>query len=359
MSTVAILGAGAGGCAAVAELTLDGHDVRLWSRRDETLAPIRAAGGVRYEGVLGDGLATPAMVSAEMAEVLDGADVALVCMPSLGIGTVAAELAAQHARLPVVLDPGGLAGALRVRAIFVERGVPLPPIAELATLTYVARKPSPERVRITNRNTAVSVACLPGGDAALLWAERLFPTVVPVDDVLAIGLGNLNMPLHAPCAVLGMAWVEATEGGFRFYSEGTTPGVARTILALDDERRAVARAFGHELPSLLEAMGGAGLLDPEAAARGDLGGAIRGGDANAQIQAPDSTTHRYYTEDIGYALQPFVELARVAGVDVPVAASLLRLTAVAAPAVCDDGLIGRDLGIEGLSVDELRRIVGS
>ena len=50
---VALLGAGAGGASAVVELTRAGHEVRWWARREETLDPFRAAGGVRHEGLLG------------------------------------------------------------------------------------------------------------------------------------------------------------------------------------------------------------------------------------------------------------------------------------------------------------------
>ncbi len=39
MRSVAIIGAGAGGAAAVAELTLAGHEVRLWNRSAATLEP--------------------------------------------------------------------------------------------------------------------------------------------------------------------------------------------------------------------------------------------------------------------------------------------------------------------------------
>jgi len=59
MSRVAVLGAGAGGAAAVAELTAAGHEVSFWGRSAKTLAPFREQGGVGFEGVLGRGLARP------------------------------------------------------------------------------------------------------------------------------------------------------------------------------------------------------------------------------------------------------------------------------------------------------------
>src|SRR5260370_24233034 len=47
---VAVLGAGAGGAAAVAELVNAGHEARFWGRSAETLAPHQVIGGVPFEG---------------------------------------------------------------------------------------------------------------------------------------------------------------------------------------------------------------------------------------------------------------------------------------------------------------------
>jgi 2-polyprenyl-6-methoxyphenol hydroxylase-like FAD-dependent oxidoreductase len=49
--TIAILGAGHGGCAAAADLTRRGFDVRLQARNPERLAPLREVGGVDVRGV--------------------------------------------------------------------------------------------------------------------------------------------------------------------------------------------------------------------------------------------------------------------------------------------------------------------
>lgn len=59
MTTIAVLGAGAGGLSAVVELTLSGHHVRLWNRNTATLQPFLTAGGIRYTGVLGEGTVSP------------------------------------------------------------------------------------------------------------------------------------------------------------------------------------------------------------------------------------------------------------------------------------------------------------
>jgi opine dehydrogenase len=358
MSTVAVLGAGAGGAAATAELTLHGHGVRLWNRSPETLEPFRSTGVVRYDGVLGEGAARPDAISADLAEVLDGADVAIVCLPALAHERVAEALAASEARVPIVLNPGHTGGALHFRRVFRDARAALPPLAELSTLTYVARKYEPGTVTISGVAGRVRAAALPGGDEALTLARDLFPAAVPERDVLAPDLANVNLVLHTPGAILGAAWVEATRGDFLFYAEGVTDGVARVIASVDAERLAIARALGHELEPLHQEMAAIGTADAAAAQRDDLAGAIRAGAANARIRAPESLGHRYYLEDFGYGLVPLLALARLAGVDAPVARALVTVAgSLLARDLETEGLNAQRLGIEDLDRDGLLDVV--
>ena len=350
MAGVAVLGGGAGGAAAAVELTLAGHQVRWWARSAATLEPFRAAGGIRYDGVLGDGHVRPARIASSVDEALDGADVALVCLPGPAHAAVADALAAERASVPVVLNPGGTGGALHVAARFARAGAAPPPLAELSTLTYVARKPAPDRVSITGVARRVLAACLPGGTEAVAAARGLYASVRRVGDVLASGLANVNLVLHPPGALLSVAWVEATGGDFRFYADGTTPAVARAIAALDAERLRVAAALGHELDPLLEEMRAIGTVDGD----GDLRTAIGQGEANRSIRAPGSLAHRYYVEDFGYGLLPLTELARVAGVETPVADAMLRLADVCSGGeLLARGLTAERMGIAGLDRDGL------
>jgi opine dehydrogenase len=344
MTTVTVLGAGAGGAAAVADLSQRGHRVRLWNRSRETLEPFLKAGAVRYEGALGAGEARPELVTSELAEAVADVDVALVCLPALAHEDVARALARLDPSLPVVLNPGHTGGALHFRQVFLEVSGSSPRLAEFSTLTYVARKYTTDTVDISGVADRVRAACLPGGEEALAIARKLYPVAVPERDVLAPDLANVNLVLHPPGAILGAAWVEATSGNYLFYAEGVTAGVARVIAALDAERLSVARAFGHELDPLHLEMAAIGTADREAAARDDLGDAIRAGAANARIRAPDSLRHRYYLEDFGYGLVPLLAYARVAGVGLPIAGALLGLAGA---------LLERDLEAEGLNATRL------
>lgn len=343
---VAIIGAGAGGAAAVVQLCRAGHDVALWARSVETLASFVAAGGVEYEGVFGAGLARPTLVTTDLREALAGREAILICLPTTSHRRIARRLAEADMKngMPLLLNPGHTGGALEVSTAFREAGADEPPVAEFSTLTYVARKYSAQRVTVTGVAKSVRVAALPGGAVALAAARALFDCATPVGDVLDSGLSNVNMVLHPPGAVLGAAWIEARGGDFTFYVEGMTSGVARVMRALDDERRTVARAFGHELPNLVGEMKAIGTVEETVENLEDFATAIASGKANRDIKAPDSLKHRYYLEDFGHGLLPFLAFAGIAGVPTPVAAALLRLGAT---------LTGTDFLVNGRTAERM------
>jgi opine dehydrogenase len=360
MRKVAVVGAGAGGAAAVAELVAAGHEVRFWGRSPQTLVPFQEQGGVGYEGVLGDGLARPELMTGHLRDAINGADVILVCLPTFAHADIACALARAGATVPVVLNPGHTGGALAFQHTFRTLGVAPPPIAEFSTLTYVARKYTPGRVTITGAAASVRLAALPGGDAALAAGMALFRSAAVMPDVLACDLANVNMVLHVPGAVLAAAWIEATHGDFTFYVAGMSPGVARVMRALDDERRAVARACGHVLPSIVGEMQAIGTVEASARDADDLAAAIAAGEANRRIKAPDSLRHRYYREDFGYGLLPFVALAAIAGVNVPTAASLLEIgQTLLGVDLAAEGRTAERMGIAGLNLAGLLNLIGA
>jgi opine dehydrogenase len=353
---VTILGAGAGGAAAAAELANAGHEVALWNRSPATLKPFQRIGGIEYAGVLGQGIAHPRRITDDLAVALKDTEAVVCTLPTFAHAAVAAGLAQSGMKpgVPVILNPGHTGGALEFRRVLAAAGDGRSPIAEFSTLTYVARKLEPQRVTVTGRAKQVRAAALPGGERALAVARELFACASPVRDVLAADLSNVNMVLHPPGAVLGAAWIEAKAGEFTFYVEGMTPGVARVMQALDAERRAVARAFGHELPNLIEEMRLIGTVEAGVENVDDFAAAITGGEANRRIKAPGSLAHRYYLEDFGHGLLPFMVFATIAGVAVPVAESLFTLAvALTGTDYRKGGRTAEAMGIEGLDGDGL------
>lgn len=353
---IAVLGGGAGGAASAIELTQQGHEVRLWNRRPSTIQPHLVASAIQSIGLLGVGSTRISWIGTDLAQALSGADLAVVCLPALAHERLADELAAARWAGTLVLNPGHTGGALHFAARYAAAGEDTPPIIEFSTLTYVARKSAEGVVSVTGRVGAVRVALLPSRrpDAnrrAQELVTLLWPTARTEADVMATSLSNVNLVLHPPAAILGAAWVEATNGGFLFYHEGTTPAVARVMAQLDAERLAVAAAYGHVLPPLLHEMEALGTVnDLEAIARANatdaavIRAAVTSGTANAAIVAPESLEHRYYREDFAYGMLPFREFARAASVAVPIANSLYALA---------DAALSGGVGTEGLTLSRL------
>ena len=356
---VAVLGAGAGGASAVVELTQNGHSTHLWNRSESTLQPFIDAGGVRYDGVLGRGKVSPELISSNLRDVIREVDGILVCLPTLAHAALAAELANSGAStVPVVLNPGHTGGVFAFRKVFADIGATPPPVAEFSTLTYVARKTSPDTVSTTGVANRVWVAALPGDESALEFARTIYPAAQPAKDVLVTALANVNMVLHPPGAILGASWVEATGGDFTFYVQGLSNGVGMVMEALDAERLSVAAALGAELPDLFAEMRAIGTIDESADPEAGLVAAVRAGTANRRIKAPDSLAHRYYVEDFFFGVRPFLAIAEIAGVDVPVARSLMTLAETMADS--EGRIEGRSdevMGIAGASRKELLAMV--
>ncbi|MVA99027.1 NAD/NADP octopine/nopaline dehydrogenase [Nitratireductor sp. CAU 1489] len=354
---ILVIGAGNGGAAAAVELSLAGHEVRLYARSASTLEPF-SRDGIGFTGVLGEGRLRPFGLGSDLAAAIADVEAAVVALPVYAHGAVARALAEAGwgAARPIILNPGHTGGVFEFETAYRAVRDELPPVAEFSTLAYVARKPRPDVVNVTGRAKALRAASLPSGRAALELACALFPGAYDSGDVIATGLSNVNMIVHPPGAMLGASWSEATGGDFTFYVQGMTSGVMHVMRALDAERIAVAAAFGHTLPTVIGEMRALGTVpadaDPE-----DYG-AIASGAANRLIKAPDSLDHRYYVEDFGHGLVPFTAIARIAGVPTPVADALIALCAIARGSGQIATRGAAEMGLVGWSRDALLARVG-
>ena len=75
--TVAIIGAGLGGIALVANLGLQGYRLRLHDVDDARIAKVRERGGLDVEGLV-QGFAPLELVTPRLAPAMEGADVIIV-----------------------------------------------------------------------------------------------------------------------------------------------------------------------------------------------------------------------------------------------------------------------------------------
>jgi len=363
MKTIAILGGGNGGFAAAAHLSTLGHRPQLYNRSAETIAAVREAESIRYSGVLGEGTASVPVVTTDMGEALDGADLVMVCLPATALTAVAAQLADHvDGSRPVLLNPGGTGGALAVRRALAEAGCEsIPPLAETNTLTYICRKRSDDHVHVSSLVENVRCGTLPAtDDDAFGPVSELYPSLERVPNVLHTALSNVNAVLHPPGIVLAAAWIEHTGGDFRFYYDAGTPAVANLMADLDEERLAVADAWGLDVDPFPELFADIGSTTAAAGESGSFLRVLRESEPNKEIRAPSSVDHRYFHEDVPFGLVPMRTLARVAGAETPVIDSLITIaSSVTGEDYAATGWGEADLGVEDVDPGDPPRVPGS
>jgi opine dehydrogenase len=112
VNSVAILGAGHGGCAAAADLSKRGYSVRLHARNPERLAPLRAQGGIEARGIQ-QGLVPIDLLTTDVAEAVRGAHLIMVVVPSVAHAHYARALASLlDGSQPIFINPGHTGGGL-------------------------------------------------------------------------------------------------------------------------------------------------------------------------------------------------------------------------------------------------------
>lgn len=363
VKTVAVLGAGHGGCAAAADLTARGFTVRLHARRAERLDAIHNNGGIAATGVV-EGLIPIAHMTTDVADAVDGADLVMLVVPSVAHEHYARALAPLLTpETPVFLDPGHTGGGLHFVRELREAGYRDDvQSCETVTLTYISRLEGEASVGIYSYTKNLRFAAFPGENAARLFdlVKPLFPEIVLASNVLETALLNINAVFHPPGMLMNAGWIEHTGGGFLYYKEGITDAVGRVVAAIDTERMAIADALGIPTVTFLEAFYQAGLTTREAMESGDVARACRESAPNATIKSPPSLDHRYVHEDVGYGLVPFAALGRLAGVPTPAIDAHIRLLSDATGNdYAETGLTLEKMGLAGVDKDRLAEFLES
>ncbi len=326
---IAVLGAGNGGCAAAADLGARDYHVRLYSRSWERLRPLADQGGVRMSGACGEGFVPIPVVTDDIREAVEGAEVIMLAVPVSAHPFYARQLATLITPDQVVfLNPGHMGGGLflahEIDRLAGRRDIR---ICEVTTLTYGCRLRGIGGVHIMHMTSNLAFAAFPGEhqDALYDLIRRLYPNIVQAKDVMETGFLDINAVEHPPQIICNAGWVEHTRGDYLFYYEGTTPSVGRVIDALDRERLAVAAAADIPAKPFVQYFYESGYTIERAAATGSAFAALQDSPPNRWLKGPPSLDHRYVHEDVGWGLVPWSEMGRVLAVPTPVMDGLITL----------------------------------
>ncbi len=354
-----VIGAGHGGKAMTAHLALMGFPVTLYNRTPDNVAAIKARSAIQLNSYEGGphGLAELALVTSDMAEALESAEIIMVVVPSSAHADIARTAAPHlHDGQIVVLNPGRTGGALEFAKVLSDEECAADiTIAEAETFIYASRSDGPAEARIFRMKDAVPLAGLPATrtQSVLEGLRPAYPQFIDGKNVLHTGLNNMGAVFHPALTLLNAGRIESTLGEFQFYIDGVTPAVGRVLEVLDRERVTVASALGIRARTGLEWLKMAYNATGE-----DLTEAIHNQPGYRGIMAPRTLHHRYLFEDVPMSLVPMVALGQRYGVSVRGMDSIIRLACFVHRT--DYWRQGRTLdrmGIDEWSVSELTQYV--
>lgn len=328
---VAVIGAGAGGRAMAAHLSLAGCEVRLYDCSHEVVQGLRAVGGVNFT-VRDAGqtrIVKVAIITDKLSEAVRGADVIAVVVPASSHEDVAQAIEPFLVDGQIVwLHPGATLGTLEIRRVLQEtfhrRRVLL---AEADNLIYACNRTQDFGVCVNAVKKRVLFAALPSADTdeVLSKLKKLYPQLIKARNVLEVGLSNVGVVLHPATMLLNTPRIELERGNFEFFAQGVSPGVSRVMELVDRERVAIAQAFGIRVPTLSEWVRDCYNVEGE-----DYFELIQ--NLNRQrfkhSPAPDCMSHRYISEDVPYGIVPMISVGSLVGADTYYMRTLARLASI-------------------------------
>ena len=242
---IAVLGGGNGSFAAAGDFSLQGHEVRLWRRDAQAVQAHRAAGGtITVKDFAGRHEAKPALITADMAAAVEGAELIFCPAPATAQHDIARALAPFMTDGQVLfLPPGTFGSVIFAKAAYEAGNKAKAAFAETGTLPWLTRKHGPYEAAITIRAKRLPTGVFPLTlkEHALKVIGEAFPGVIEdCGDALSAALMNAGPIIHPPLIVMNAGPLEHFER-WDIHKEGTQSAIRRVTDALDAERIAVAR----------------------------------------------------------------------------------------------------------------------
>ncbi|WHH60460.1 NAD/NADP-dependent octopine/nopaline dehydrogenase family protein [Petroclostridium sp. X23] len=339
----AVLGAGNGGQCVSAYLKLRGYQVSLYDRYEHVIEPIKTRGGIALKGVSLNGFAKIDIITTDLKEAVENADVILVVLPAFAHEYIAENLSSiLHNDQVIVLCPGSTGGALEFRRVLNDKKCNCSiKLAETNSLFYASRIDASGTAVIGGVKEVMPIAALPSSDVDEIIdiMHEAYPQLVKEENVLTSDMSNMNAVVHPLPVILNTGWIEATGGSFKYYYDGITPTIGNLVEKTDTERMEICRALGIKVKSIKDSM------YTYYKAQGDsLCKMFKNISAYEIVNAPEKVESRLLTEDVPMGLVPMTELAKLVNVKTPIMDMTIDLAST---------LLNRDFRSNGRTLEKL------
>jgi len=375
---IAIMGAGNGGYAMAADLSMVGYEVNLYEYPAfaDNLKPIIEEGGIEIisRTPAGKELELPAggktgfvkikgKVTSNAREAIEDTEIIMLVVPAFGRESFIRDFASYLENGQIIVVWPGYFGALQCAKLLKDLDINKKvSIAETESLIYNCTKLGGNKIYNKGNKDNLFVSVLPGTDKQEVFQKlkKIYPQFKLSENVLQTTLANGNPSLHPQSVLLNLYRVER-----KFYpfdeklnkpvekAYDVTPGMARVMEAVDREKVAIGEKLGIKVPSIktqIEAFYGAKGSNLYETLLNCYAYEVQG--------APTTIEDRYVTEDVPYGLVSYALLGEQIGVPVDNLKAMAYIgCAVTGKDFWNEGMNMEKAGLAGMSIEQIKACI--
>lgn len=351
---IAILGAGNGGSAVAADLSIKGHDVTLIkttnSMHNDNFKYLEENDGKIQ--LFENGKTTTTKISTVTKDLskLSEAEVVIVYIQTTYHEELIKRMIPYITDYQIILfNPGYLSTAYMLKHCKNESIT----IVEAESSFIDCRISKPGEIKVGFRNVRNPLGIYPGKNK-LQVQEKLDQIGIPFEylsSVVEAALHNPNLIVHTVGAIMSIPRIEKTKGDYTMYHEVFTPSIWNMLEALDSEKMDVLEKLGFERLSYVEACKYRNSLDETEDAKEVF---FWYAAMPTRAIGPVVADSRYISEDVPQGLVMLEALAEQLDIETPICTALIEMASAA---------LGRDMREDGrtpkrLGEENLKRILG-
>lgn len=354
---ITVIGCGNGAFATAADLSARGHEITLYVQEShkKNFDAIRESKTIVCKGLGPQGPVKIHEVTHDVELAMKDPDLIIPVLPSFAHEDVAKTIAPYvKPGMKIFMSPGSTGGALVFAKVFRDLGkLKGVKFADVHTLPYTARRVGADGVNITLLTDVMYFAAFPAkyNQEMYDFIHPLYANLQMMSDVLEAGLNNGNGTTHPAPVVLNAGKIEYYKKHYH-YAEGITPSVGNVIQLIDDERKAICKAFGYEEIDIKDRLYKMGYCERKDTVYECIQSSK---DIFLPLEGPNDLNGRYLVEDAPYTLVCMSSIGDVAGVHTPLMKSVVSLAGALKNE--DYWKTGRTLdkvGLAGMSIKEIK-----
>lgn len=354
---ITIVGAGNGGITAAADLKEKGFNVVLYDlpEKQHKLDAIIKNNGIMVNYNNMNTFVHNIECSTDINQAIENSQVIMFTLPGLLVEKYA-EIIAPVVNENQLIFFNSAASLSSIRFINKSKELGLNKnyfLAEANSLTYATR--ADHTIATANISLKVKetlVAALPKEmtEKACSIISQFYDGIIPVENIWRITLENANPEVHPGMCLLNIGQLE-NDPNFSVYRDGYTKSTINLLLAIANERRNIAKAFGFKLEDVVESRINRGYFSDH---RQDLHLMFNHSPVFSKINGPHSIYSRYLVEDIEDGLVLWSDLGILTNTPTPIIDSVINLgTVIVGIDFRKNGLTLKSLNLDDMTLEDL------